>query len=84
MEVAVPTPGFVVEPKLSNCSAAEDFVEQSRRIELTLRAAQADQARWEASRREQLLGQSPPQLGSFEPLSPALKVDLQQLKPPTP
>jgi hypothetical protein len=78
-DVALPTPGFVVEPKLSCCSACEDFVEQSRTIQLELKQAEADQAKFEASRREQLLAAS--QYGPFDPIAPAVKVDVEQTPP---
>lgn len=80
-EVVLPTPGFVVEPKLSCCSSCEEFVEESRTIELALKAAQADQAKWEASRRQKLLTQATPNLQSFEPAEPAFKVSVQQVAP---
>jgi hypothetical protein len=83
-EVTLPTPGFVVEPKLSNCSACEGFVEKSRHIELELRKAQADQAKYEASRREKRLVSTPPNLDPFDPGEPTLKIDLQQTSPPSP
>jgi hypothetical protein len=81
-DVTLPTPGFVIEPKLSCCSACEDFVEESRRIELVLKAAQADQARWEASRREKRISQATPDLNPFEPIQPAIKVSVEQEPPP--
>jgi hypothetical protein len=80
-EVTLPTPGFIVEPKLSCCSACEDFVESSRTIELDLRRAQADQAKREAERRERLLGQTPPKLEPFDPGEPKLRIDLVQTTP---
>ena len=78
-EVTLPTPGFVVEPKLSCCSACEDFVEQSRTIDLELKQAQADQAKFEASRRQSLLAAA--QYDPFDPIEPALKISVEQTAP---
>lgn len=81
-EIALPTPGFVVEPKLSCCSAGEDFVEESRRIELELKQALADQAKLEAKRREKRINEATPDLDPFEPIQPSFRVSVQQ-QPPT-
>jgi hypothetical protein len=75
-DAVLPTPGFVVEPKLSCCSACEDYVEQSRQIDLELKQAQADQARFEASRRQELLAAGT--LDPFDPIEPALKLIVDQ------
>jgi hypothetical protein len=75
-EISLPTPGFVVEPKLSCCSACEDFVENSRKIELDLKTAQADQAKWEASRRKARVDAA--ELGSFEPTEPVRIMTIQE------
>jgi hypothetical protein len=80
-EVTLPTPGFVIEPKLSSCSACEDFVEESRRIELAVKTAEADQAKWEATRREARLTQTTPELESFEPPEPTLRIHIEQEPP---
>lgn len=80
-EITLPTPGFIVEPKLSSCSACEGFVEDSRKIELTLKEAQADQSRSEATRRERRLALSDPNLDPFEPAPPALKINVEQTPP---
>jgi hypothetical protein len=80
-DVVLPTPGFVVEPKLSCCSSCEEFVEESRTIELALKTAQADQAKWEANRREKRITQATPDLQPFDPVEPAFKVSVQQVAP---
>ena len=80
-EVTLPTPGFVIEPKLSCCSACEGFVEESRQIELALKTAEADQAKWEATRRETLVTQATPDLDPFVPIEPTLKIRLEQEPP---
>lgn len=77
-EAVLPTPGFVVEPKLSCCSGCEDYVEESRQVDLDLRRAQVEQARREAERRAQRLAANPPQLEPFEPVEPHLAIDLTQ------
>jgi hypothetical protein len=80
-EISLPTPGFVVEPKLSCCSACEDFVEDSRRIELELKQAHADQAKLEASRRDKRINRSTPVLDPFDPIQPSFRVSVQQESP---
>lgn len=80
-EISLPTPGFVVEPKLSCCSAGEDFVEESRRIELELKQAQADQAKSEARRREKRIDAATPDLEPFDPIQPSFRVSVQQEAP---
>jgi hypothetical protein len=80
-DMVLPTPGFVVEPKLSCCSACEEFVEESRKTELALKAAHADQAKWEATRRERRLALGTPNLDPFEPLQPAIKIQMEQEPP---
>ena len=80
-EITLPTPGFIIEPKLSSCSACEDFVEESRKVELALKTAEADQARWEATRREALVTQATPDLDPFVPSVPALTIHLDQEPP---
>jgi hypothetical protein len=80
-EVALPTPGFVVEPKLSCCSACEDYVEAARTIDLENKQALADQAKFEASRREQLLAAG--KYDPFDPIEPAIKVNVEQTTPTT-
>jgi len=80
-EISLPTPGFVVEPKLSACSACEDFVEDSRRIELELKQAHADQAKIEASRRDKRITGSTPVLDPFDPIQPSFRVSVQQESP---
>jgi hypothetical protein len=80
-EVTLPTPGFVVEPKLSCCSACEEFVEESRNVELTLRTAQADQEKWESARREARLSQATPDLEPFDPIAPNFRVTVENEPP---
>ena len=80
-DVQLPTPGMVVEPKLSMCSSAEPDAQQAREIELEQRQALAAQARLEAQRREKRLGLATPDLDPFEPPSPAIRVTLDQPEP---
>jgi hypothetical protein len=46
-----PTPGMTINSRLGKCTACEDFIEDSREIELRRLAAVADSAEHEASRR---------------------------------
>jgi hypothetical protein len=80
-DVQLPTPGMVVEPKLSMCGAAEPDAEQPRRIELEQRQAIATQALHEAERREKRLAGTSPNLDPFEPPAPAIRVVLERPLP---
>src|SRR5207244_1077016 len=46
-----PTPGLTITSRLGKCSACEEFIEESRKIELRRLAAEADSAEQEAARR---------------------------------
>lgn len=81
LEVTLPTPGFVIEPKLSMCSAAESYVEEARRIELEQRQALAIQAEMEAKRRRALIEGPTPVLDPFDPTPAALRIALEQPQP---
>ena len=78
VDVTLPTPGFVVEPKLSMCTAAEPYIEEARRIELEQRQALAIQAGMEAKRRTRLMEGPQPSLEPFDREAAAIKVSLQQ------
>jgi hypothetical protein len=47
-----PTAGLTINSRLGKCSACEEFIEESRKIELRRLAAEADAAEQEAARRE--------------------------------
>lgn len=81
VEVKLPTPGFVVEPKLSMCSAAEPFIEEARRIDLQQRQALADQAHDEAKRRGLRLSGANPTLDPFDPAPATIRVVLDKPAP---
>jgi hypothetical protein len=46
-----PTPGLTINSRLGKCTATEEFIEESRKIELRRLAAEADSAEHEATRR---------------------------------
>jgi hypothetical protein len=81
-QFTLPTPGLVIEPKLSNCSACEDFVEEGRKIELRLRHFQAEQARLEVERLRARLNHNPPILSDDATVIPPLTVNLVTEPPP--
>jgi hypothetical protein len=47
-----PTPGLTINSRLGKCTACEEFIEESRKIELRRLGAAADAAEQEAARRE--------------------------------
>jgi hypothetical protein len=60
--VLLPTPGLSIESRLGRCTGCEDFIEQSRAIELRRLSAIADQAELETARLTARLGAQPPRL----------------------
>lgn len=68
--LSLPTPGTVLESLLGQCDALEDYIVQSRALELRQKAAEAAQDEAEVERRRQRLGASPPELGEFHPAAP--------------
>ena len=80
--VLLPSPGMTMEARLGQCSAGEDFVEETRRLELETRRAEVRRAEAEAKRLEQRLA-----AGRLEePTSqvPRLQVDLERPPAPSP
>jgi hypothetical protein len=85
--VSLPTPGIAVEPRLGSCNACEDFIEESRAVDLRQRKAAALQVELEAKRQELRLGLDEPNLDDPSPgrHEPTLTVKLVQppATPPT-
>ena len=48
--VLLPSPGMTIDARLGHCSAGEEFIEDSRELDLALRRAQIRQAKAEADR----------------------------------
>jgi hypothetical protein len=71
--VMLPTPGMTIESRLGRCSAAEEFIEQSRAIELRRLTANARQAELEADRLEARLAAKK----LDDPKTPSVPVSLQ-------
>lgn len=67
--LSLPTSGTVLESTLGQCDAVEDYIQQSRALELRQKAALAAQDEAEVERRRQRLAAAPPELGEF--VSPA-------------
>lgn len=63
--VTLPTHGTVLEMALGACDGCEDYIQQSRLIELREREAKARQEEAEANRRQQRLESTPPDLSEF-------------------
>lgn len=70
--VTLPTQGTELVTQLGHCEACEDYILDSRRIELEKLQAEADQQGAEARRRQLRLEQSPPALGDFDDRDQAL------------
>jgi hypothetical protein len=81
--IVLPTPGFHVEPKLSECCACEDFVQDGRALELQQRRAKAKQEELEADRRAKRLSATPPQLEPFDPAATPVQLAVTP-SPPVP
>jgi hypothetical protein len=76
--VLLPTPGMTTEVRLGNCSACEEFIEESRKLDLDLRHEQLRQAKAEADRLERRLEVEPPELDDPKPQIPRVQVDLEE------
>jgi hypothetical protein len=64
------------------CDGCEDFIAESRKIELRTNGAKASQEESEAERRKARLGSTPPDLAEFvTPATQALRVEVSG--PPT-
>ena len=64
--VILPTHGMALEARLGQCNACEEYIQESRYIDLKTRCAKARQEEAEARRREKLLTKSPPDLSEFD------------------
>ena len=80
---SLPTPGITLEPRLGSCGACEDFIDESRSIELKQRRAVARQAEAEATRLERRLELATPNLDDPSPTrhEPRLTIRLEQQAP---
>jgi hypothetical protein len=76
--ILLPTPGMTTDARLGHCSAGEDFIEESRELDLDLRREQVRQAKAEADRLERRLVVEPPELDDPKPQVPRVQVDLEQ------
>jgi hypothetical protein len=74
--VLLPSPGLTIDARLGRCSACEDFIEDSRRLDIELRQAQVRQAVAEADRLEKRV--SVAQLDDPKPQVPRLQLELEQ------
>lgn len=63
--ISLPTPSTLLETKLGECDAIEEFIVKSREIELREKAAKARQEEAEADRRGKRITATPPELGEF-------------------
>jgi hypothetical protein len=83
-EITLPTTAVTMEARLGTCDACEDFIHESRKIDLRSQSAAADQAQAEADRRRARLNKTPPDLDPYEPPAavPRLDVRIEQAAPP--
>lgn len=63
--VSLPTPSTILETKLGECDACEEYIVKSREIELREKTARARQEEAEADRRGKRIGATPPNLEEF-------------------
>jgi hypothetical protein len=73
--VLLPTPGMSIESRLGRCTGCEDYIEQTRSIELRRLSAIADQAEHEAARLRARLEATPPRLDRTEPRAESVVAD---------
>ena len=72
--IAVPSSGQVLEATVGKCNACEDYIEQSRTIDVRLQGANAKRAEVEAARRDALVQAG--HLEAPESRPPSLSVDV--------
>ncbi|MEO7863532.1 MAG: hypothetical protein ABIU05_24465, partial [Nitrospirales bacterium] len=77
----VPSPGMTIDSRLGQCSACEDYIEQTRKIDLETREAQLRQAKAEAERFERRLSIVPPHLDNPKHDLPSIRVHLDKNVP---
>lgn len=65
LKVSLPTPGLIAEATVGQCCACEDYIVESRLIDLRQRGALASQEEAEAKRREKRI-----EAGQLEPFDP--------------
>jgi hypothetical protein len=86
--ITQPTPGTVLEALVGKCDSCEDFIQQSRVIDLRVQEAAATLQESEARRYQERLSQDPPLLDDPSPnrgeneLRIAVRVDKQELSSP--
>lgn len=85
--VTLPTPGVMVESRVGNCDACEDFIAQSRELDLEQRRQQMNTTRVantlqeaEVRRYEARLAANPPQLDDPDPGSDGVRVRLDPIR----
>ena len=79
--ISMPTPGVIMEAVTGECNACEDYISESRTIDLRTQAARASQEEAEADRRQQRVGQG--DLSDPAPSPNALIVELRQDNAPS-
>jgi hypothetical protein len=79
--VTLPTPGVTLEARLGQCSACEDFIEDTRALDLDLRRAQLRQAQAEADRLEARVKAS--ELEDPKTQVPRVRLELEQSSRPS-
>jgi hypothetical protein len=76
--VILPTAAIHVESRLGSCSGCEDFIEETRELELAIRRQQVRQATAEADRLEKRLNLGTPMLDDPKPMAPKLLVEIEK------
>jgi hypothetical protein len=82
-DVLLPSPGMTIEARLGNCDTCEDFIDETRQLDLALRREQVRQAKLEADRMDARLKAEI--LDEPSTRVPSIQVELKQPdKPVTP
>jgi hypothetical protein len=77
--ILLPSPGLTIDSRLGQCGTCEEFIEESRTIELRRLTALARQTELEADRMDARLTQNPQQLADPKPIVEPLRVRIEQL-----
>lgn len=76
--MTLPTQGTVLESIVGDCDSCEDFIQQSRLIDLRVQEANARQKEQEANRQKLRLEQDPPLLDDPHERQGAIRVKLEK------
>jgi hypothetical protein len=80
--ITVPTQGTLLEAVVGECDACEDYIQQSRVLDLRTQEAKTRQEETEASRRQMRLDQQPPDLSDPRATTGGIVINATGATPP--